>query len=423
MMSTSEKPENNVKQPEDSSSQDASDHASEPSLTIGLVPAPGAASETIDALKPELADLLANEVDDAYAWDVQVVVDPLTGLAEEAASVLEEAQKIKDQHQWDYVVCLTDLPLFREGDFLVAEANGEREIAQLSIPTLGALPLVRRVREALLQLMSEMHYGSSDEARNNQSEKTSLMGSKEGAYVRNVGSRQLLGDSWFERIAPIYRLQPEESSHASDIRYVARPNINGYSRVITGMARANNPLQVFSAFKSVIAVAFASGAYAMIFPTLWQLGEAYTPGRALLLMIVAITALTGWMVLAHQLWERPSKKRKKHLTRLYNAATMLTIGFGVLCYYSILFTCFFLAVFLFIPTSMLQSPSGVGQMVGFPFYLTLAWITTSLATCIGALGAGLEDEETVLKGTYGHRQLQRKQAAKREEEENEANQK
>lgn len=412
--------ENNVKNLEDDeSSEEASEHAKEPSLIVGLVPAPGAASETIDVLYPEIAELFSSEVDDDYAWDIKVVVDPLTGSAEEAASILEEAQTLKDRRGWDYVICLTDLPLFRDEDFLVAEANVERGIAQLSIPTLGALPIIRRVRESLLQLTSEMHYGSSDEARDRQAEKQSSMGSSKGRYVRNTGTRQLLGYSLVERIAPVYRIRPDENNDTSDTRYVARPNINGYTRVVTGMARANNPVKVFTAFKSVIAIAFATGAYALIFPTLWQLGAAYGPGRSITLMAVALTSLTVWMLLAHGLLERSSKNRSKSIRRLYNSATVLTIGFGVICYYCILFLLFFLAVFLFIPTSMLQSNLGVGQNVGFPYYLSLAWLAASLATCIGALGAGLENEETVLTGTYGHRQLQRKKQVQREREEEE----
>jgi hypothetical protein len=51
--------------------------------------------------------------------------------------------------------------------------------------------------------------------------------------------------------------------------------------------------------------------------------------------------------------------------------------------------------------SILQHP------VGFGDYMKLAWITASLATVAGALGSGLEDEETVRDATYGYRQRRR----------------
>jgi hypothetical protein len=47
--------------------------------------------------------------------------------------------------------------------------------------------------------------------------------------------------------------------------------------------------------------------------------------------------------------------------------------------------------------------------VGFGEYLSLAWLGTSLATVAGALGASLEDEETVRRVAYDYRQRRRQE--------------
>src|SRR3954468_21899859 len=61
-------------------------------------------------------------------------------------------------------------------------------------------------------------------------------------------------------------------------------------------------------------------------------------------MVLGLTGLVAWLIVAHDLWQRP---------------------------------------------------------VGVTDYLTLAWIISSMATVGGAIGSGLEDEDTVRAAAYG----------------------
>jgi hypothetical protein len=85
--------------------------------------------------------------------------------------------------------------------------------------------------------------------------------------------------------------------------------------------------------------------------------------------------------------------------------TALTITVAVLFSYAVLFALVLLAAGIFVPGAYFQStlrhPVGPGE------YLTLAWLATSLATVAGALGASLEDEDTVREAAYGYRQRRR----------------
>ncbi|MGH3088518.1 MAG: hypothetical protein ACRDSJ_14515 [Rubrobacteraceae bacterium] len=87
---------------------------------------------------------------------------------------------------------------------------------------------------------------------------------------------------------------------------------------------------------------------------------------------------------------------------LYNAATALTLTVAVLFSYVVLFALILVSAAIFVDGGFLRST--LGHPVGFADYLVLAWITTSISTVAGALGSGLEDEETVRKATYDYRQ-------------------
>jgi hypothetical protein len=90
---------------------------------------------------------------------------------------------------------------------------------------------------------------------------------------------------------------------------------------------------------------------------------------------------------------------------LYNAATALTLSVTVLFSYAVLFVLVLVAAVIFLDSGFLQSM--LQHPVGLVDYARLAWMATSLATVAGALGSGLEDEETVREATYGYRQQRR----------------
>ena len=165
-------------------------------------------------------------------------------------------------------------------------------------------------------------------------------------------------------------------------------------------------------FKSAIAAAFATGAYALVTPTIWMLADASGWARLLLLMVVSLVAMVAWIIVAHHLWEQPNDREHRHWARLYNGITVLTLA--VLVAYAALFILVLLAAAVFMPSSYLQSY--LRHPVGPGAYLTLAWLTSSLATVAGALGSGLEDEDRVRKAAYGYRQRRRNEEEQGDED-------
>ncbi|WP_040239200.1 hypothetical protein [Chromohalobacter japonicus] len=81
---------------------------------VGLVPAPEMSAEMAEQVIDQLPGLLANYVDDRLSWEVQLVVDPLIGAAGASTDIIGSILEYKRDRQWDYAVCITDLPIDRD---------------------------------------------------------------------------------------------------------------------------------------------------------------------------------------------------------------------------------------------------------------------------------------------------------------------
>jgi hypothetical protein len=355
-------------------------------VTLGLIAAPDIPEKIAKELASELPDLLAKHVDGGVSWEVPVVVDPLTGTDREVPEILDACRERRLSEGLDLAVCLTDLPVYRSGTLVAADVSAKRGVAGLSLPALGATRLRTRARELTLRLARELYERTKEHGPDD----PPARGSK---ATGSVGS--------FRRVDT-----PDEDMKAMDVdaRFVA-PGALGRLRLWSGMVLANRPWRMLPAFKGAIAAAFATGAYVLAISSMWLLGDAMGFWRLLALMVVAIVAMVVWIIVAHHLWERPSDSEQRKWAPLYNGVSVLSIGVAVLLAYAILFTLLFVAAWVFVPGSYFQST--LKHPVGFGEYVTLAWLGTSLATVAGALGASLEDEESVRAASYGYRQRQR----------------
>ena len=83
-------------------------------------------------------------------------------------------------------------------------------------------------------------------------------------------------------------------------------------------------------------------------------------------------------------------------------ATAATVVLGVLFLYAALFLLALVTSPVLVPAQLLKA--GTGHTVRVSDYVKLAWLTSSLATLGGALGAGLENDEVVRAAAYTYRQ-------------------
>ena len=348
-----------------------------PEIIVGLVATPPDHPARVAArLTAELADRLAERVNADVQWTVREgwgeVAPRRDGGAE---ALLDDLARRRANDRWDVAICLTDLPLQTNRMPVVTQTSAQRRVAMVCLPALG-LRQLRTVRAVVPDLVGRLLTDASDQR------------------VPPAGwePAELAG-----RVAAIRQMAGEDD--AGELRYVASRLI-GRVRLLTGMVRANRPGRALLGLSKLLVGAFGTAAFALTTNTIWQMGDALGGLRLAVIMLLALTGLVAWLIVAHDLWEKPDRETPAELARMFNVGTILTLTLATAVSYVVLFTGTVLAAALLISTSVLKQT--LQRPVHFTDYLTLAWIISSLATVGGAIGSGLENEETVRAAAYGY---------------------
>lgn len=361
-------------------------------INVGLIPAPELPEAICAKLAPGLAEAFNQHIDGDISWEIRVFRDPLAGAAENVDELIERAKVIKNTNKCDFTVCLTDLPIFSHKGVVLGDVNDREGIGQISIPAFGLPPVEKRVKETIIQVVGELYFRVNGELISNESSLDTH---------RGLLTRRFL-------LSPIRKITPSARVENSDVRFILRPKLYGRLKLLFGMTHANKPWSIIPSFKSVVAVAFATGSYGMVFPTLWRLSEGYEWSRFIVLTFAAVLAMIIWIMFAHNLWEKPSRKSHRRLRLLYNTTTLMTLTMAVGIYYVILFMLFLGVIAFLVPPEIFGEVVGIEEKnVNLWHFIQLGWLVTSVATVAGAIGSGLESEKKVRSIMYGYRQQQR----------------
>ncbi len=326
-------------------------------LRVGLVADPGSPTR----MARRINGLGSPEADHHGAWDIEVVSEPFTTGSEDVGTALARLGDAAQQHEWDLVIGLTELPL-RDGDgrYLLIEADPQQRTAVVSLPALGGLRMHARTRHAVHTLVG----GMADPA-------------------------------------------------SEDEHRVPLPRLGGRGRLLAGMVLANRPWLLVPGLKSALVAALATGAVATINSTVWQLAGSLSWWRLVVAAIASITLVVAWLVIDGELWDRPDdhSSEARERSRLYNISTLLTLTVGVLiCYLALYVVNLIWALFILDPSVMgdLHAPHGFGDL------FVLAWFVASAATVGGGLGSGLESDEAIRAAAYSKREEERRTRLARE---------
>src|SRR4051812_28578673 len=347
-----------------------------PEIVVGLVATPPDYPARVAArLTAELAGRLAERVDADVRWTVREgwgEVAPRRDGGVEA--LLDDLASRRTEDRWDVAICLTDLPLHTERVPLVVQTSARRRVAMVSLPALG-LRQLRTLRVVVPDIVARLLTDASDE-------RVPPAGWEPAELADRAAAIRMVGDG-----------------DAGELGYVAS-RLVGRVRLLTGMVRANRPGRALLGLSKLLVGAFGTAAFALTTNTIWQMGDALGGLRLAVIMMLGLTALVAWLIVAHDLWEKPGRQTPAELARMFNLGTILTLSLATAVSYVVLFAGTVLAAALLIDISVLEQT--LQRPVDSTDYLTLAWIISSLATVGGAIGSGLEDEETVRAAAYGY---------------------
>ena len=349
-------------------------------MVLGLVAAPSAAAELAAGLAGQLPQLLAQRHPGAR-WRVVLVCDGLVTPPAEDRELVEAARARLLAEDWDLAVALTDLPLQVSRRPVVAHASPLHGVGLLSVPALGAVAIQRRAREAVLRLVDGL-LGEPEHA-DGQTPRGALTG-----RVRELGTDTDTGTD------------PGRGAHVAAVRFTARV-LTGNLRLLVGMVRANQPWRLALRLSRALTAAVATGVFALVTSDIWALADAYGPGRLVALGLASVLAITATLILGAGLWERARPPRAREQVVLFNLATTATLLLGVAALYAALFVLSLLGAALLVVPDLLAG--ALGHDAGVRAYAKLAWLTATLATVGGALGAGLETDEAVREAAYTYR--------------------
>ena len=365
-------------------SQREASETGEPDRTLGLVADPDMPERVARYLAEELPELLG----DTHTWRVEVDVDPVTAGRRNTRDILRSTRERMDQHDWDYAICLTDLPVRANRRPVVADASIDERVGVVSLPTLGGTQPYRRSRQVVLQLMDELN--CDDDGGEN---------------------RHGLDSKLTELVAPIHRESRDQDGEV-DVRYSAT-RTRGRARLLSGMVRTNQPWRLVFGLRSALAAALATSAFGLSSSTIWQIGDLLGTTRQVIASLASIAVLVFWLITAHGLWERRQRnsERDREQVLLYNTSTVLTLTIGVSTMYAGLFAVNLLVALFLVPTNLLTSTLGHAE---FSVYVSLAWGFTTMGVVAGALGSSLESDQAVRQAAYGYREEQRRGERRRE---------
>lgn len=346
-----------------------------PASVVGLIADPGTADAIAQRVAPRVERALGKAHPGAGAWDVRVAPFSLPLGETGTVDLRDKVPQLREKHGWDYIIYLTDAPHYLRQQPVRSVIAADTASAVLSLPSLG-LARTRAVATALVEVIGELATG-----------------------------RQPAGPltPWGRALSVHHSGRDPESGKD---RISSITGLRGRLLLIAGMVRSNRPWKLVPRLTSAMAGAVATGAFGVFYTSIWSMADYLSVHRLSLITLASITILTLWLLLHNRLWESPKGGRRRERLLVYNAATVLTVGYAAAAMYLLMFLALLGASLIVIDQQYLAYQ--LRHEVNFSDYVNLAWLASSLGTMGGAIGSSFDDVAEVQRATFSQREYERR---------------
>ncbi|MPV38035.1 hypothetical protein [Georgenia subflava] len=343
-------------------------------VTVGLIADPGLPEQVAEHLAGDLGRELARDFEGSATWRIEISRGTLPLTAAGDIPLVEHAPRLLEDHGWDAVVYLTDLPRRHDTEPMLAEVGPEARAALVSLPVLGAWRVTARTRALLVPLIHSLMDRNEDAA----------------AAVRAAGGTA-------------------EPTSSGSPRYLIRPSWMDRMRLLAGMVRNNRPGRLLAALSSTGAAGVGTGAFGIFYATIWTMADSLPPARLALISVAVIMALSFWLIFYNGMWTTDRGIDDQGNPWSDNAATVITVLLSVALMYVVLYLVLLGAALTIITTeyltSQLHRPASVLD------HLRLTWLAASLGMMGGAIGSNFDSDQAIRAATYSRREQERRQRA------------
>jgi hypothetical protein len=172
-----------------------------------------------------------------------------------------------------------------------------------------------------------------------------------------------------------------------------------------GMVAANEPFWSLPKLSGVFAAAAATGAFGIFFTTIWEMASFLPMWRLAVVSVAAICIVSAWLIISNRFWDRSAAVGGAREAFMYNTSTVVSLLSSVTVLYVLLFVSILAVGLLLIEPGFMADI--LGEETSFMNYVEIAWLSASLGTFAGAIGANFDDSVELKNLTQGSRELQR----------------